>query len=118
MDFTKLLTDQILTDQIVTAKDILVDAIEKLDVGRWPRPPRRRTSTDLVNKSKLDSDDIFAAFAYADEQKLLERLPKFVAANPDLLPSNSWTDGDVVGFMNKFEAIEDKLNTVYLTQCI
>lgn len=99
-------------DQVAAAKDILVSEIDKLDLNKWPRPARRRPSIDIRDKLKTDIDDIFAMFVYVDEQKLSDRLPLFVASNPDMLPSNNWSEGDVIGLMNRFASIEEQLSVI------
>jgi hypothetical protein len=102
-------------EQISTAKEVIVNQVDLLDnVGKWLRPPRRRkesNGTD-VNKVKVEVDDILAVFTYIDEMKLIDRLPRFVAANPDLLPSNSWSEGDLFGLIARFDRVEVQLASV------
>src|ERR1043165_8523548 len=78
--------------------------MDKLNLRKWPRPPARQRNINETNsKPELDMDDIFKTHAYIDETKLFDRLPKFVALNPDMLPSSNWTEGDLIGVMNKFK---------------
>lgn len=103
-------------EDLATAKDVLLAEMDKLDLGKWPRPPaRRRNSNETNSKPKLDTDDIFNTFAYIDEKKMFERLPKFVALNPDMLPSSNWTEGDLIGVMNKFASIENQFESLNST---
>jgi len=89
-------------DVISNAKVVLAGFVEALDLGRWPRPARHRTSSTgdgINNKCKSDMDDLFGLLTYLDEKNLNEKLPRFVAGNPDLLPSSSMVQGDMAGII-------------------
>ena len=45
--------------------------------------------------------DIFNVLHFIDDNKLFDKLPSFVAADPDLLPLIKLTDGDLMCVMNK-----------------
>jgi hypothetical protein len=99
-------------DFLSTTKDILMEALvaEKLD-GALKTCRKRRDSYSKENsdaKVKLDIDDLVATLTYLDENKLLDRLPIFVAADPDLVPSPRLLEGDMVAILAKMEKIETK----------
>ena len=103
------------SDKIVIAKELLVKNIDDMNIGRWPRPARRRNNSfnnDFGNKAKQDIEDILNTLMFVDEQKLFDRLPRYVAANPDLVPSANWSEGDVIGIMNKFSSLEEQLVSI------
>lgn len=96
------------------AKTALIDSIDKLDLGHWPKPARRRNSNELAaNKLKQDVDDIFNMLTYIDEQNLSNRLPQYVVANTDLIPSSNLTEGDMYTIMNKLTVLDLQLQTIH-----
>ena len=82
---------------VTEAKAQLYTDIELLDIPEWPKPPRRRlNSTDNVGaKLKNKIEDITNMLDYIDRNQLSSRLPVYVAADPDLLPSPKLTEGDL-----------------------
>jgi len=94
------------------AKTVLVDSVDTLKLEKWPRPLNRRDSTDSGCKHKKEIEDIFAIFAYLDEHDLIDRLPHFVSADTDMIPSSNWTESDMIGIMNRFGSIDDQLSVI------
>jgi len=84
------------------AKSLLLKNITQLQIqARLPHIPRRR---DSDNRGMLEVDDILAVFTSLDEQKLLDKLPRYVADSPDSVPSSRLYEGDlgcVMAMMNK-----------------
>jgi len=64
-----------------------------------PNTKRRKDSTGSGADTRLKSeiDDIISVLTYIDEKNLADRLPHFVAANPDMIPSSHWVSGDMIG---------------------
>ena len=100
-------------ETVSIAKELIVNSIDKPELTKWPRPPRRRKdSKDVDGKLKSDVEDLFAIYSFIDKQKLHARLPVFVAVNLDMFPSHSLTEGDASGIMNRLEAVNDKLSNI------
>jgi hypothetical protein len=99
-------------EQISNAKDVLVKYTADLKLDEWKCPPNRRKDSreNVGNKLRQDVEDIFNVLQFLDERKHLDKLPLFVAADPDLLPSTKLTEGDLLGLMNKFRITEAKLD--------
>lgn len=98
---------------VAVAKDLLVNSIDSLNVGKWPRPPRRRTdSKETDNKLKNHVDDLVSMLSYIEDQKLFPRLPVFVAVNIDMIPSDALTDGDASGIIDNLEEVNNKLDDI------
>lgn len=94
---------------ISTAKEILVDIVDKLNIDKWPKPARRKCSD---NKSRVELEDIVNVFSYLDENMLLDKLPALVAANVDNLPSSRIEEGDLRCILNKLNDMDKKLDNV------
>jgi len=101
-------------EQICRAKDTLMHYMEKVNHDKWTCPPRRRKDSkdNVGNKMRQDVDDMISTMTFADENNIREKLPIFVAADPDLLPSVKLTDGDLVCVMNKLCNIDQTLSAV------
>jgi hypothetical protein len=54
-------------EEISVAKDLLVQAIDKLDLAKWPRPARRNNSD---SKARLEVDDMYTMMSFLDENAL------------------------------------------------
>jgi len=69
--------------------------IDDLGIGKWPRPiyntKRRKDSTGNGADDKMKNviDDVISVLTYVDEQNIRDKLPCFVAAKPDLIPSSN-----------------------------
>lgn len=94
-------------EDITLAKEHLVDSVDKLGLEKWPKPAKRKNSE---NKSKTELNDIFNVFAFLDENLLLNKLPSFVAANVDNLPSSRLEEGDLRCVLNKLDYLDTKLD--------
>jgi len=70
-------------------------------MSRLRPPKRRKDSKDNVgNKLRQDVDDMLSTVTFIDENNVRPKLPTFVAADPDLLPSVKLTDGDLLCILN------------------
>ena len=80
-----VLSDFYSTRAISGAKKQLMDDIYRLETYViLPHVPKRR---DGDNRIAREVDDIFTLFTALDEQKQLEKLPRYVAESPDNMPS-------------------------------
>jgi len=82
----------------------------------WARPNMRRgkagVSMATDDKTKKEIDGIIGVLTFVDENHLCDKLPRFVAENPDLLPSSNWVAGDMTGIMHKFNILESELDAI------
>jgi len=78
---------------LTEAKVRLLSDIESMELSiQIPHVPRRR---DGDNRVAREVDDIVTLFQFADENKLLDTLPKYVSGGPDLMPSARLFEGDL-----------------------
>ena len=57
-------------------------------------------------------DNLIACVTIIDENKLIDQLPIFVAADPDLIPSKSLCEKDMVVLLNKLQCVDDRLSAM------
>lgn len=93
-------------DDLSTAKATLQKYAESIGIDGLPRL-KKRTGP---NKVKAEADDIVAILQMVDEQKLIDCLPVFVAANVDRLPTTPVDSMDVVILAKKFHQLERDIN--------
>ena len=72
---------------------------------KWPRPTKPRES-DLNARAAKDVKDILNLWGYLDDNKLLDRIPTFVAADLMFVPSVKLEDGDIRFLYNKLDELE------------
>jgi len=76
------------TGKITVAKDILSKVLDDLKPDKWVSIPRQRDSRENPGyKIKQDFDDIITLITFIDKKSLFPRIPKFIALDPDALPS-------------------------------
>ena len=89
------------------AKKRLLDDVGKLSfVNKLPHIAKHRDSADRL---MLDFDDIITVLVFLDENGLLDKLPRYVCANPDNFPSVRLFDGDLHILLTRLEKLENKL---------
>jgi len=82
-------------EQLSAAKQQLLDDISEMNSSiKLPHMPRRR---DGDNKVKKETDDIISLFSCIDENKLINRLPRYFSDNPDAMPPIRIYEGDLHG---------------------
>jgi hypothetical protein len=91
-------------EDISAAKDLLMSEVDKILLDKWHKPPRRRK--DSLNRMTTEIDDILAIIASADNCKVIDQLPLFVASDPDKMPSIKLTEGDLAVVLLKLSNIE------------
>ena len=67
------------------------------------------------NKAKAEADDIITILQLTDEQKLLNCLPSYVAANTDRLPTTPVESVDVVILAKKLHLISGASSTLVIS---
>jgi hypothetical protein len=110
-----VISDFYTAENISDAKELLVDAVEKLSIDKWPKPARRKQSD---NRARVEVDDIIAVFAYLDENLLLDKIPTFVAVNVDNIPSNRIEEGDMRCMLTKLDNFEKTIDLIKNTICV
>lgn len=103
-----VLLDFYTSDDVSTAKEILVNEVDKVLSDKWPKPVRRRK--DSLNRSTSEIDDILSVVSTLDNNKTIDLLPLFVSSDPDKMPSIKLTDGDLAVVMMKLSKIEARID--------
>lgn len=95
-------------EELYKAKCQLIKDIAgiKLDDYNVPYVPERR---DGNNKAMRIVDDIFTLLTFLDEKLKLTLLPRYVADNPDLMPSARLYEGDLSVLMKIIERLEKEV---------
>jgi hypothetical protein len=109
-----ILIDFYSSEVVSDAKDALINCVDDLKLDKYPRPPRRRNPSKETQDAKLrvDIDDILSLYTFLDENLLLSRLPIFVAANTDLIPSMKMVEGDMCAILRKLESLDHGIESV------
>lgn len=93
-------------DELSVAKAKLQKTAENVGIDGLRRVKKRAGP----NKAKAEADDIITILQLPDEQKLFNRLPLYVAANIDRLPTTPVESMDVVILSTKLHLLEQRLN--------
>ena len=105
-----VLMDFYTAEELSTAKFQLCNDIDKLDSTlKRPHIDQRR-DTDIQARITKEVDDIFMLFTLVDENKFLDKLPRYVAISPDRMPSLRLYDGDMNVLLNLLHAMEKRLS--------
>jgi len=89
------------------AKSQLICDIRGLNLDiDMPHVPERR---DSGNKAIHIVDDMFTLMSFLDEILKLTLLPRYVADNPDALPSSRLYEGDLSNLMNLIGKMENEI---------
>ncbi len=98
---------------VVEAKDLLADSLVSMNLANWTRPRRRNNSKEHPSaKLRGDIEDIVSMYTFIDENLLTARLPIYVAADPDLMPSAKLTEGDLQCLLLKLNSLTEKVDTL------
>jgi hypothetical protein len=98
-------------DEISIAKKQLRKDID--DMKLTQSLPRHTERYDVETKKKNEVNDIINMLQFLDHQKLLSRLPKYVADGPDAMPYFRIVDGDFKHVIRRMNTMEDMLRSVY-----
>ena len=98
------------------AKSQLICDIRGLNLDiDMPHVPERR---DSGNKAMLIVDDMFTLMSFLDENLKLTLLPRYVADNPDSLPSSRLYEGDLSILMNLIGKMENEIKELNIALAI
>jgi len=93
-------------DVLSAAKKRLLDDVDKLNLkAKRPHVPSRRDGDGRLLK---EVDDLLLLVAYVDEQKALDKLPKYVAGSPDNMPSLRLYEGDLSAIMTLLHSMSGR----------
>ena len=91
-----ILSDFYSAEELSVAKFQLYDDINKLD-STLKRPHiGQRRDTDMQSRINKEVDDIFLLITFADENKLIDKLPRYVASSPEKMPSMRLYEGTLI----------------------
>jgi len=109
-----LLYDFYDSETIAVAKNVLLDAVNELKVDGGPKITRKRRDSKENPEAKIrgDIDDLILLVTFADEINVMERLPIYVAADPDLVPSMRLMEGDLLVLINKLDKIDERCRSL------
>ena len=104
-------------DVLHAAKETLINVVEELKIDNWVKPAKRRRDSkeNPGNKVRLDAEDITDILVFVDENNMCSKLPLFVAANPDLLPSLNINEGDMQCLLSKIVGITENIESLTRT---
>ena len=91
---------------IENMKTQLVKDTEDLKLDKMPRVIGRY---DVGKRAENEVKDIFTLIDFLDQNKSLDKLPRYVTDDPDNLPSIRIFDGDLKFMMKRFDQMERKL---------
>ena len=101
------LTDFYDVEALAAAKnDLLRDTEHLRNLMKFPHVPQRR---DGDNRLVRETDDILSIFHCLDEQKMLDKLPRYVSDGPDNMPSTRLYEGDLNTVMRILDSLKDKM---------
>ena len=103
-----LLSDFYCYEDIANAKELLLVELDLLKSDKTPKIVRRRRDS-AGGKLAVDYnlDDIMAAVAFLDENKLLDKIATFVASSPESMPSSRLVEGDLSIVWTKLSSLEE-----------
>ena len=107
-------------DVISEARIMLINDVDELEVDNWVKPPmriRRDSNSAPGVRTRQEIHDILTVFSFIDEQKLFDRIPRYVASNLSVVPTMKLEDGDIKCFLAKLEKVtasHDELNQNFL----
>lgn len=101
-------------EQIAAAKEILSQTVAQLKLEAAQKTLRRRRDSREHPDVKVrnDIDDLIACITILDEHKSIDQLPSFVAADPDLIPSQHLCDKDMGAILNKLQFVVERVSAM------
>jgi len=102
-----VVTDFYSADALGTAKIMLINDVGKLSsLINLPHIPQRRDGDGRLSK---EFDDLLSVFTLLDEQKVLDKLPRYVTDSPDNIPSVRLYEGDLGAMFTLLNKLRDKM---------
>ena len=78
---------------LAAAKNQLIKDVDAINLTtKRPYIPSRRDGEERIIR---EVDDLLMLLTFSDEQKILDKLPRYVADNPDDMPNMTLYDGDL-----------------------
>ena len=106
-ELKNIVSDFYSVENLSTAKLRLAEDIDRLNLStKRPHVPVRR---DGDGRLLREVEDITALFMFADEQKVIDKLPTYVVDSPDKLPSVRLYDGDLQVLVTLLRNMDGKL---------
>ena len=105
-----LLSDYYSSEELSVAKELLMTQVDSLNLQNFPKIVRQRRNS--VGRSGHELDDMFTVLVFIDENKQLDRLPRFVATSPDKIPSPRLVEGDVSVLWEKLSRLQEAIFAV------
>ena len=96
-------------DELLVARDVLISSVDAVTGPSITLSRYAKRKGD--SKGRMLVDDILDILSFADEHKLLDMLPSFVAANLDRVPTVKADDLDLFIAARHLDALEQKLET-------
>ena len=94
-------------DCLASAKETLFECCSKFENLPKSIVRKRRDSKNRPElKINLDIDDLMSMMIFIDENEHRDKLPIFVTADPDLIPSPRMLEGDVALLLAKMSKLE------------
>lgn len=95
-------------DELQEAKDLLINNVCDVSDSLLPRYPKRKGD----NRAKPIVDDIIEIVSIVDENKIVDKLPRYAAINVDKIPSVRIEDTDIFSMAKKLDIIEVRLSSL------
>jgi len=95
-------------EELADAKVRLVNDIKSLKLDKQPPhiPVRRSGDSRLAH----EANDLFTLLIFADEAKIFDRIPKYVAGSPDSMPSLRLYEGDMQCLLEILRKLDSKVS--------
>jgi len=99
-------------EALQAAKEKLITTVDDLRLDNWTEPAKRRKDSreSVGNKIKLDAEDILDILTFLEENNAIDKLPLFVALDPDLIPSPALAEGDLQCVLGKIANLSDNVD--------
>jgi len=107
---TSMVLDFYDVGELIEAKRQLLSDIKDIDLNvEVPHIPERR---DGESKAVRTVHDIFTILTFLDENLKIDQLPRYVADNPDAMPSARLYDGDLAILMKVIDRLESEVKSL------
>ena len=104
------LSDFYSAECLAAAKNRLITDIDDMKLTtKRPHAPARRDGEGRIAR---EVDDLMLLFTFLDEQKVLDKLPRYVSDNPDNMPNIRLYEGDLQMFTSFLRDMNGRLNNL------
>jgi len=106
-DLKDLLAGFFTGDKIYEAKELLNGNLIYCKIDGLPQLKLRRVAKGTIElRDRKEIDDLLELVAIADENKLFDKIPKYVTDSAELIPSSRICEADFVAIVRKLNLIE------------